>query len=87
MALTKFDIRNAYNCKMVPVHPADRRLLGMSWQGQVDMEWSWHDGEYSNQLTGEISIRCIWKLGMLSLHFIRGLIFNGVASGMGDDSQ
>ena len=35
-ALATFDIKNAY--RMVPVHPADRRLLGMSWRGQVYME-------------------------------------------------
>ena len=35
--LAKWDIKNAY--RMVPVHPADRKLLGMSWNGQtyVDM--------------------------------------------------
>ena len=35
-ALATFDIKNAY--RMVPVHPADRRLLGMSWRGQVYMD-------------------------------------------------
>ena len=31
--LAKWDIKNAY--RMVPVHPADRELLGMSWKGQT----------------------------------------------------
>lgn len=30
-ATAKFDIKSAY--KIVPMHPADRRVLGMSWQG------------------------------------------------------
>ena len=29
----KFDIESVY--RIVPVHPADRLLLGMSWKGQV----------------------------------------------------
>ena len=31
--LAKMDIKQAY--QNVPVHPADRRLLGMQWKGQV----------------------------------------------------
>ena len=31
--LAKWDIRNAY--RMVPVHPANRELLGMSWNCQT----------------------------------------------------
>ena len=31
--LAKVDIRNAY--RNIPVHPDDRWLLGMSWQGEV----------------------------------------------------
>ena len=31
--LAKLDLRHAY--RVVPVHPADRLLLGMSWDGQV----------------------------------------------------
>ena len=35
--VAKFDVQNAYH--IVPVHPKDRRLLGMKWRGafQVDM--------------------------------------------------
>lgn len=31
--LAKIDIQNAY--RLVPIHPADRRFLGVSWQGSV----------------------------------------------------
>ena len=31
--LAKIDIKQAY--RMVPVHPEDRHLLGMKWQGRV----------------------------------------------------
>ena len=31
--LAKLDIQNAY--RIIPVHPADRRLLGMSWRGHL----------------------------------------------------
>ena len=31
--LAKMDIKQAY--RMVPIHPQDRRLLGMRWEGVV----------------------------------------------------
>ena len=31
--LAKFDIENAY--RLIPVHPSDRLLLGMEWEGQL----------------------------------------------------
>ena len=31
--LLKIDLKSAY--RMVPVHPGDRRLLGISWEGEV----------------------------------------------------
>ena len=31
--LAKFDIESAY--RLIPVHPEDRRLLGMSWNGKI----------------------------------------------------
>ena len=31
--MAKVDIKNAY--RLLPVHPEDRLLLGMEWQGQV----------------------------------------------------
>ena len=36
--LAKFDLSNAY--RMVPVHPDDQPLLGISWQGRVYMDRS-----------------------------------------------
>ena len=34
--LAKFDIQSAY--RIVPVHPTDRYLLGMMWNGQLYMD-------------------------------------------------
>lgn len=34
--LAKLDIRSAY--RMIPVHPDDRSLLGMRWQGTVCLD-------------------------------------------------
>jgi hypothetical protein len=31
--LAKFDLKSAY--RQVPVHPDDRKLLGMEWEGQI----------------------------------------------------
>ena len=31
--LVKFDIKSAY--RIIPVHPSDRLLLGVLWQGEV----------------------------------------------------
>jgi hypothetical protein len=34
--MAKVDIKKAY--RMIPVHPADRHLLGMQWDGQLILD-------------------------------------------------
>ena len=34
--LAKMDLKNAY--RIVPIHPEDRPLLGMQWQGDIYLD-------------------------------------------------
>ena len=34
--LAKVDIKNAF--RLLPVHPADRHMLAMNWENQVDID-------------------------------------------------
>ena len=42
--LTKLDLENVY--RIVPVHPDDRWLLGMEWEGEPQLSWLQEVGYY-----------------------------------------
>ena len=37
--LTKVDIKSTY--RLIPVHPLDRHMLGMEWEGKTDVDGSY----------------------------------------------
>ena len=78
--LAKFDLENAY--RMIPVHPNDRKLLGMKWKGTVWLDSVFPFGLRSapkifnvmaDYLQWVLEDRCASKRGVESCHILHYL--------------
>jgi len=85
--MAKIDIRSAY--RMVPVHPQDRFLLGMQWEGQVYVDTALPFGLRSapkifNALADGLEwiakqhgVKYLWHfIWMISLHVVQRIQMN-----------
>lgn len=68
--LAKFDIRSAY--RVVPVHPDDRMLLGMSWKGGIYVDATLPFGLRSAaKIFTAVADACEWILKQRGLRWVR----------------
>ena len=68
--LAKIDVRSAY--RVIPVHPEDRMLLGMSWKGKVYVDATLPFGLRSApKIFTAVADACEWILRQWGLHQVR----------------
>ena len=64
--LAKFDLESAY--QQIPVHPQDRRLLGMMWEGQPYVDGAFPFGLRSPpKLFNAVADALLWMMGQHSV--------------------
>ena len=78
--LAKFDVQGAF--RTIPVHPDDRRLLGMRWEGRINMDKVLPFGLRSAQkLYNAVADALLWILeksdGVDSLHYLDDFLVFG----------
>ena len=78
--LAKIDIRSAY--RVVPVHPEDRRLLGMSWKGRIYVDATLPFGLRSApKIFMAVADACEWILRQRGLCWVRHYIDDFIVAG------
>ena len=78
--LVKMDLKDAY--RMVPVHPHDQSLLGISWQGRTYIDWALPFGLRSApKLFSAVADAIAWVLHCqgvcYQLHYLDDFLFLG----------
>ena len=78
--MAKFDIANAY--RAVPVHPADRLLLGLSWRGDTLVDGALPFGLRSApKLFTAVADALLWAIGrcgvVRAMHYLKDFLLLG----------
>ena len=84
--LAKIDVRSAY--RVVPVHPEDRMLLGMSWKGSIYVDAALPFGLRSApKIFTAVADACEWILGQRGLRRVRHYLDDFIVVGPPDSPK